>query len=133
MEASTMNFLKKFFKDFKFTNEYFKYAIILIVTFIIKVSYFNFSTGMPFNKIKYILVTVCVFFLVLTLLYRAKKWYLGVSGLITLIMFGDLLYFRYFNDFLSVKLMNQATFVGSVTSIPKSSALINERMRGLSR
>ena len=57
-----MNFLKKFLKDFKFTNEYFKYAILLIVTFIIKVSYFNFSTGMPFNKIKYILVTVCVFF-----------------------------------------------------------------------
>jgi len=112
-----MNYLKAFLKKFKFTNEYFKYAIILIFTFIIKVSYFNFSTGMPFNKIKYILVTVCVFFLVLTLLYRAKKWYLGVSGLITLIMFGDLLYYRYFNDFLSVKLMNQATFVGSVSSI----------------
>lgn len=117
MEAKTMHFLKEFFRNIKFTNEYFKYAIILIFTFIIKVSYFNFSTGMPFNKIKYILVTVCVFFLVLTLLYRAKKWYLGVSGLITLIMFGDLLYFRYFNDFLSIKLMNQATFVGSVTSI----------------
>ncbi len=117
VEVKTMHFLKAFFKNFKFTNEYFKYAMILIITFIIKVSYFNFSTGMPFNKIKYILVTVCVFFLVLTLLYRSRKWYLGVSGLITVIMFGDLLYFRYFNDFLSVKLMNQATFVGSVTSI----------------
>ncbi len=105
------------FHKFKLTNEYTKYAIILIFTYIIKVMYFNFSTGMPLDKIKYCVVTVSVLVLLLTLLYRVRKGYIGVSILITILMFGDLLYYRYFNDFLSVKLMNQATFVGSVTSI----------------
>lgn len=105
------------FHKFKLTNEYTKYAIILIFTYIIKVMYFNFSTGMPLDKIKYCIVTVSVLVLLLTLLYRVRKGYIGVSIFITILMFGDLLYYRYFNDFLSVKLMNQATFVGSVTSI----------------
>lgn len=105
------------FHKFKLTNEYTKYAIILIFTYIIKVMYFNFSTGMPLDKIKYCVVTVSVLVLLLTLLYRVRKGYIGVSIFITILMFGDLLYYRYFNDFLSVKLMNQATFVGSVTSI----------------
>ncbi len=105
------------FKHIKFTNEYFKYVLIMLMSYVIKVSYFNFSTGMPFSKIKYILVTVCVFALLFTLFYKRKKWYLILSGLLTAVMFGDLLYFRYFNDFLSVKLVNQATFVGSISSI----------------
>lgn len=96
---------------------YLKYPIILILTYIIKVGYFSFATGMPLSKIKYMFVTVSVFLLVLTLFYKHKKMYLITSGLLTVIMFGDILYFRYFNDFLSVKLVNQATFVGSVTSI----------------
>jgi len=108
-----MNFVK-LVKD---KYEYLKYPIILIMTYIIKVSYFSFSTGMPLGKSKYMLVTISVFLLVLTLFYKHKKMYLLTSGLLTAIMFGDLLYFRYFNDFLSVKLVNQATFVGSVTSI----------------
>jgi len=96
---------------------YLKYPMILILTYIIKVDYFSFTTGMPLSKFKYMLVTISVFLLVLTLFYKHKKMYLLTSGLITIIMFGDILYFRYFNDFLSVKLVNQATFVGSVTSI----------------
>lgn len=108
-----MNLIEKYILK----NDFLKYAWIMLLAFAIKVSYFNFSTGMPLNKIKYILVTVSVLFLVFTLLYRTKRWYLIFSGLITLVMFGDLLYFRYFNDFLSVKLVNQATFVGSVTKI----------------
>lgn len=107
----------KQFHKFKLKNEYTKYALILIFTYIIKVMYFNFSTGMPLDKIKYCIVTVSVLVLLLTLLYKVRRGYIGVSILITFIMFGDLLYYRYFNDFLSVKLMNQATFVGSVTSI----------------
>ena len=107
----------KIFNKIEFKNEYFKYAILMIFAFIIKVSYFNFSTGMPFSKIKYIVVTVSVLFLVLAVFSRARKWYIGISTIMTIIMFGDLLYYRYFNDFLSVKLVNQATFVGSVTSI----------------
>lgn len=100
-----------------FRSDTIKHAIILIICYLIKVNYFNFSTGMPLNKISYSVVTVSVLFLLLTLLYKLRKWYIVVSLAVTTIMFGDLLYFRYFNDFLSVKLMNQATFVGSVTSI----------------
>ena len=105
------------FHKFKLKNEYTKYAIILIFTYIIKVMYFNFSTGMPLDKFEYCIVTVSVLILLLTLLYKVRKGYIGVNIFITIVMFGDLLYYRYFNDFLSVKLMNQATFVGSVTSI----------------
>lgn len=72
---------------------------------------------MPMNKASYMIVTVSVFFLLFLLLHRSRKMYILTSILITVIMFGDLLYFRYFNDFLSIKLVNQASFVGSVSSI----------------
>lgn len=97
-----------------------KYTLILVLSYFIKVAYFSFSTGMPFGKAPYMLVTVSVFFLLFVLMHRSKKLYLVSSILITLIMFGDLLYFRYFKDFLSVKLVNQATFVGSVSAIVMS-------------
>ena len=103
----------------KSTNKYvsIKLIMILIMSYFIKVSYFSFSIGMPMNKALYMLVTVSVFFLLFVLLQRSRKIYLITSLFITVVMFGDILYFRYFNDFLSVKLVNQATFVGSVSSI----------------
>lgn len=94
-----------------------KYSLILILSYFVKVAYFSFSTGMPIGKAPYMIVTVSVFFMLFILMHRSKKLYLITSVMMTLVMLGDLLYFRYFKDFLSVKLVNQATFVGSVTSI----------------
>ena len=104
-------------KRLNIKNETIGYALILIVAFFIKVSYFSFSTGMPISKLQYTFVTASVFMLLFVLLSKTKRGFLIANALITMVMFGDLLYYRYFNDFLSVKLVNQATFVGSVTSI----------------
>lgn len=94
-----------------------KYTLLIILSFFIKVSYFNISTGTPLDKLKYVFVTVGVFFCLLLAFYRFRKSYIFLNIFLTLIMFGDVLYFRYFNDFLSVKLMNQATYAGSVSEI----------------
>lgn len=104
-------------KRFNIKNETLGYALILILAFFIKVSYFSFSTGMPISKLQYTFVTASVFMLLFVLLSKTKRGFLIANIMITIVMFGDLLYYRYFNDFLSVKLVNQATFVGSVTSI----------------
>lgn len=104
-------------KRFNIKNETLGYALILILAFFIKVSYFSFSTGMPITKLQYTFVTASVFMLLFVLLSKTKRGFIIANLMITVVMFGDLLYYRYFNDFLSVKLVNQATFVGSVTSI----------------
>lgn len=94
-----------------------KYTLLLIVSFFIKVSYFNISTGTPLDKLKYVFVTVGVFFVLLLAFYRFRKSYIFLNFILTVIMFGDVLYYRYFNDFLSVKLVNQASYAGSVSDI----------------
>lgn len=94
-----------------------KYMLLLIASFFIKVSYFNISTGTPLDRLKYVFVTVGILFLLLLVFYRFRKSYMGLNFILTVIMFGDVLYYRYFNDFLSVKLMNQASYAGSVTDI----------------
>lgn len=65
----------------------------------------------------YGLVTISVFTLIFVWTYKKPKLTFLLTGLITLIMYGDILYYRYFMDYLSVKLLNQVTFVGSVMEI----------------
>ena len=92
-------------------------VLLIVLSLIAKVGYFYMSTDMPIGKIAYSAVTVSVFLFLMLVLQKKPKWYVGIATLISLIMYGDLLYFRYFRDFLSVKLIHQATFVGSVMDI----------------
>ncbi|MDW7660024.1 MAG: LTA synthase family protein [Bacillota bacterium] len=93
------------------------YIASIVLAYALKASYFYISTDMPLDKLIYGLVTVSVFSAILFLFHRKPKIYIALSILLTVIMFGDLLYYRYFMGFLSIKLIQQATFVGSVTSI----------------
>lgn len=93
------------------------YIASIVLAYALKAIYFYLGTDMPTDKLVYGLVTVSVFSAILFLFHRKPKVYIILTMLLTVIMFGDLLYYRYFMGFLSIKLIQQATFVGSVTSI----------------
>ncbi len=93
------------------------YIASIVLAYALKTLYFYISTDMPLDKLVYGLVTISVFSAILFLFHRNSKIYIILTLLLSVIMFGDLLYYRYFMGFLSIKLIHQATFVGSVTSI----------------
>ena len=91
--------------------------IILLLTYILKVLYFSLATDIPMSKLVYGIVTISIFTSLYMITYKKTKLYMLISSVVTIIMFGDILYYRYFMDYLSLKLLNQATFLGSVTDI----------------
>lgn len=91
--------------------------LILLFTYCLKVMYFNLATEIPMDKMIYGVVTTSIFAALYMITYKKTKLYLSISLVVTLVMFGDILYYRYFMDYLSLKLLNQATFLGSVTEI----------------
>lgn len=102
------------------------YIASIVLAYVFKAVYFYLGTDMPLDKLIYGLVTVSVFSAILFLFHRKPKIYIALSMILTVIMFGDLLYYRYFMGFLSIKLIQQATFVGSVTSIIVSIVKISD-------
>lgn len=93
------------------------YIASIVLAYTLKSVYFYINTDMPLDKLLYGLVTISVFSAILFMFHRKPRVYIALTLLLTIIMFGDLLYYRYFMGFLSIKLIQQATFVGSVTSI----------------
>jgi lipoteichoic acid synthase len=100
----------------KVRKEFF-YISTIVLAYALKTIYFYNSTDMPLDKLIYGLVTISVFSGMFFLLHRKPKIYIASTLILTLIMFGDLLYYRYFMGYLSIKLIQQANYVGSVTSI----------------
>ncbi len=91
--------------------------IALLFIYAVKVGYFYYHTGLPMNKVPYAFVTAAGFFLLYLLLRERRWWYFAVSGLLTGLMYADILYFRYFSDLLSLRLLHQASQLTSVLGI----------------
>ncbi len=94
-----------------------KHLIMLTLALITKIGYFYFSTQMPLAKIHYSFVTLSFFVLLFLFLHKRPKMYFPVILLFTILLYGDVLYFRYFSGFLSAGMIHQTAFAGSVTEI----------------
>ena len=110
--------MKKINKDYiknKICSD--KYLIILTLALITKIAYFYFSTQIPMAKLHYSFVTLSFFVLLFIFLHKKPKMYFPIILLFTILLYGDVLYFRYFSGFLSAGMIHQTAYAGSVTDI----------------
>ncbi len=97
----------------KFTAIWHNYLTIYVITVFLKFVYFNYQTGLH-NLLKLqMLTTLGSIFVLVSFAFLLKqkhaKWYVIILNvLLSFVMFSDLIFYRYFNDLISVSLLFQS-------------------------
>lgn len=97
---------------------YKKHAIVslLLMTLLIKFTYFYQMTQVRNNFFVLLLVTSFIYGLII--LMPKRLWLqLVLTSILTFLLQGELLYFRYFNKLLSLSNVSQAKFAGEVSGV----------------
>lgn len=98
------------------------FLIIYVVTILLKLMYFNYETGLhKVAGIQLITTLGSVFVLIsfaFLLKYKNARRYVFIINLaLSLVMFSDLVFYRYYNDLISIPLLQQA---GNISDISNS-------------
>lgn len=98
------------------------FLTVYVVAILLKLLYFNYETG--FHKIAGIqlITTLGSIFVLISFTFllknkNANRYVIAIDMLLSLVMFSDLVFFRYFNDLISIPLLLQA---GNVSDIRNS-------------
>lgn len=90
---------------------------VLLLAIIIKFSWFYNVTSVKSNYLAVILITFLIYSGIVFMLSKRPVLALSFTLLITFILEGEVLYFRYFNKLLSFYNLTQVQFVNSVSNI----------------
>lgn len=105
-----------FLKIFNFLKEYIRYGVFTLLWFF-KLYYFAKTLGLKFTTLPFYMVSggsILLLSFWILLLKKKKKGLIILDVILTIIIIGDIVYFRYFGDFLSLSLLQQAGQMGDI-------------------
>lgn len=105
----------------KLTAIWRNYLTIYIITILLKFIYFNYQTGLQKVVRLQLLTTLGSIFVLVSFAFllkqkHAKRYVIILDLLLSFLMFSDLMFYRYFNDMISVSLLFQAGSLADVGS-----------------
>ncbi|MGB7604786.1 MAG: LTA synthase family protein [Lutisporaceae bacterium] len=106
----------------KLTAIWCNYLTIYVIMIILKLIYFNYQTGLHKIGGLQLLTTLGSIFVLISFVFllkhkHAKRYIKTLDVLLSFVMFSDLMFYRYFNDLISVSLLFQA---GSLIDVGSS-------------
>lgn len=98
------------------------YLTIYVIMILLKLTYFNYQTGLHKIGGLQLLTTLGSIFVLISFVFllkqkHAKRYIKTLDVLLSFVMFSDLMFYRYFNDMISVSLLFQA---GSLIDVGSS-------------
>lgn len=101
---------------FQLLKEYVRYGVFTLLWFF-KLYYFAKTLGLKFVTLPFYMVSggsILLLSFWILLLKKKKKGLIILDIILTIIILGDIVYFRYFGDFLSLSLIQQAGQMGDI-------------------
>lgn len=101
---------------FQIVKEYVRYGVFTLLWFF-KLYYFAKTLGLKFTTLPFYMVSGGSILLIsfwILLLKKKKKGLIIVDAILTILLLGDIVYYRYFGDFLSLSLLQQAGQMGDI-------------------
>lgn len=101
---------------FHILKEYVRYGIFTLLWFF-KLYYFAKTLELKFTTLPFYMVSGGSILLIsfwILLLKKKKKGLIIVDAILTILLLGDIVYYRYFGDFLSLSLLQQAGQMGDI-------------------
>lgn len=101
---------------FQVIKEYVRYGVFTLLWFF-KLYYFAKTLELNFTKLPFYMVSggsILLLSFWILLLKKKKKGLIIIDGILTVLLIGDIVYYRYFGDFLSLSLIKQAGQIGDI-------------------
>lgn len=97
------------------------FLTIYVVMILIKLIYFNYETGLHKAAWMQLLTTLGSIFVLISFAFilkhkNARRYVIAIDAVFSFIIFSDLMFYRYFNDLISVPMLLQASVVTDVGS-----------------